>query len=288
MRTLLFLLSTSLLFLSCEKEIDMDIPQKEPKIVVNGFFNPDSTFKLHLSESSHILSSSMLSMIIGATVELYEESNAIAKLSDNGDGYYISNIKPQFGKQYSIKASYKSLKSVEAEDILPSPVKFTGLDTATVYQEGMEMKEIRLTIDDSPGVNYYNLKLYSYRPNYIYDPISNSFDTTLVFEERYFSSDDPVFEETGGTIGTVFSDELFNGKKYTLRIKVQKDYSEINDRKIHVLLNHLSKDHFLYLQSFQKYSYTEGDPFSQPVRVYSNIKYGFGIFGGYTSYRDSI
>ncbi|MBK6525335.1 MAG: DUF4249 family protein [Crocinitomicaceae bacterium] len=30
----------------------------------------------------------------------------------------------------------------------------------------------------------------------------------------------------------------------------------------------------------EKYQETAGDPFAQPVQVYSNVENGFGIFGG--------
>jgi hypothetical protein len=55
-----------------------------------------------------------------------------------------------------------------------------------------------------------------------------------------------------------------------------------------VSLMSLSEDYFKYKLSLEKYQETAGDPFAQPVQVYSNVENGFGIFGGYSVYRDSL
>jgi len=284
---LFFLLVFSLF--SCEKELDMDIPANEPKIVVNSFINPDSTFRLHLSESSHVLSNDVLPAIIGGTVELYEELTLIETLADLGNGYYSSNKKPQSGKKYSIKVTKSGFKTITSSDAVPFPVTMSGLDTGVAMEHGTEMREVKLTIDDPAESNYYNLRLYSFTEEYRYNSSTNLIDTLNKFSELYFSSEDVIFQESHGTLGAVFTDELFNGKKYSLKVKVSSAQygSYTKGKKIHVVLNNLSKEHFLYLQSLQKYNFSN-DPFSQPVRVYSNILNGFGIFGAFTSYRDSI
>ena len=53
-------------------------------------------------------------------------------------------------------------------------------------------------------------------------------------------------------------------------------------------LNYSKEDYFKYKLSLEKYQETAGDPFAQPVQVYSNVENGFGIFGGYSVYRDTL
>jgi len=53
-------------------------------------------------------------------------------------------------------------------------------------------------------------------------------------------------------------------------------------------LSSVSEDYYKYNVTLAKYEQTQGDPFAQPVQVYSNIENGFGIFGGYSSFSDTL
>jgi hypothetical protein len=60
MSHLLKILSFIILFsasLSCKKVIDIELPQPDPKIVVNSFITEDSRIKVHLSKTIGILES---------------------------------------------------------------------------------------------------------------------------------------------------------------------------------------------------------------------------------------
>jgi len=54
------IVSIFLIFLSlgCDQIVDYQLPVGDPVPVVNGFINPDSVFKINLTESRHVLDNS--------------------------------------------------------------------------------------------------------------------------------------------------------------------------------------------------------------------------------------
>ena len=60
---------------SCKKTIDMNIPLKEKKIIINSIFNPDSVIKVNVSKSYTIVEDIGADRYINdATVKLYEDN----------------------------------------------------------------------------------------------------------------------------------------------------------------------------------------------------------------------
>ena len=52
------------------------------------------------------------------------------------------------------------------------------------------------------------------------------------------------------------------------------------------MLRTLSEDQYRYQRTRILQEFSEGDPFSEVVPVYTNVENGFGIFAGYSS--DSV
>ena len=81
------------------------------------------------------------------------------------------------------------------------------------------------------------------------------------------------------------------GKNYELVIQTYagNDFRWLEDegfdpnQEIFVQLKSVSEDYFNYFNTVSLQSWTSGDPFSEPVQVYSNVQDGFGIFAGYQS-----
>ena len=49
---------------------------------------------------------------------------------------------------------------------------------------------------------------------------------------------------------------------------------------VRVYLHNISKSYYYYRTSLELYQSASGNPFAQPVQVYSNIENGFGVFAG--------
>ncbi len=44
----------------------------------------------------------------------------------------------------------------------------------------------------------------------------------------------------------------------------------------------MNRSGYLYRRSIDDYENAQGDPFAEPVQVYSNIENGYGIFAGFS------
>ena len=248
---------------SCEKEIKFKGDEIKTKLVLNGLLTSDSIVKINLTESRFFLNDDgIFKKINNATVELWKDGNKIENLSNAGEGYYAGTYLPKIGDNLRITASCEGFDPVECSTGIVAPTPIISVDT-------MNLKEER-------GYYYhYSIKVYL---KYYYSNGENfSFPV-------YYVSDDMVFQ-TGNEMGfleddgdymesTVFSDELFDGKEYKLKIKTRNwnaiyvgnnSYDpdnaspELVGKEISVELQSLSSSYYLY-QKTREASFNGNDP----------------------------
>ena len=287
-RNLIYIVLFFVISISCEKIIDIDIPEKEKKIVINSIISTDSLVKVNVSKSLNILDDKNVIYLNKATVKLYEDDKFIENLTNISNGNFMSKVfYPKMGKNYKIEVSAQNLKTVTAESKIPQKVKITSIDTATKDEEGYFSLEFTLKFDEPENeTNYYLLQMKTYQPS-DYDFETQTYAKDKL-ENLYISSDDNMVESIANFGGILFSDKLINGQSYSLKLTVDK-YNFYNDTNlVYVYLNSVSKDFYLYLKSYNQHQEAKYDPFAEPVQVYKNIKNGYGIFAGYSSYVDSI
>lgn len=179
-------------------------------------------------------------------------------------------------------------------------------------------------IIDAGGNQYYRLRIRGERivvSGTWYNPIygrPNSYDYYLRFQDVYFS-DDPLFVDPrlnknfGGWsayFSNVFDNALMQGKDYSFTLDSPKPNSHFQqssaydsrtgemivetkqvyenvefEPRVMVELQAISPEYYRYLKSVELYRITDTDAFSEPVRVYSNVKNGWGILGSLSSHR---
>ena len=83
---------------------------------------------------------------------------------------------------------------------------------------------------------------------------------------------------------------MFKNSEYTLSLSSSfyKNNFENEDTYIIVKLLTISQDIYRYIISHNLNEQVGGDPFAQPVQVYSNVENGLGLFSGYTVYTDTL
>jgi len=122
------------------------------------------------------------------------------------------------------------------------------------------------------GVNYI-----SYYAEYN-DPI---FSSAIVGDNEYVDFSDLDLRPEG-----VFTDVLFDGKSYQLKMPFnisirQNEDANLDFFRVNITLEHLSKEYYNYL-----YTCDQGDMsmqlFAEPIQTYSNVKGGYGIVAGHT------
>ncbi len=273
---------------ACEKVIDISIPDKERKIVVNGLINRENPVRVNLSRSLSVLEYDSIMPITGGNVNLYHGNDLIGQLQEEQGGFYsLPGFLPQTGETYRLTASGGGLKPVEAEAVLPPTVPFITVDTSTlVNQWGGQEFRLSVKFQDPSGVkNIYGIGVEITVNEFDYSTMSYTGRKVTHNSYLYSDSEGPVDDEFHNFQGKLYFDDLlFEGLTKTVEFGVS-DYSfyEADTVWVNVRMEQVDPSYYLYAVSNEEYQQAHGNPFSEPVQVYSNVKGGYGIFAGSSS-----
>ncbi len=234
--------------------------------------------------------------------------------------YYLGSFYPNIGKEYQIVVKKEGFETVRANATIPDIVPILGIDTTISKEVEPNHSSIKMKVaikfqDPGETENFYRLKV-NYKHGYLSyfedqdgDPNTPDSIPVVVLSEWYenysLESDDIILvgEEGADDIlfGTpsnrynIFEDKLISGIEHDLTFYnydeiwennngyIQTEYGEFNQMSIH--LESISKESFLYMQSYTNFEWIDGDldMFIEPVQVYNNIENGVGIFGAASS-----
>ena len=302
-KNLFFLLF--LLFTGCEKEIFMETPQAEEKLVVEGFIEPGMPPIVFLTKSTGYFEptdlQSMQNIIIrNANVYI---SNGIVKLKltqicannlpDNILQYFANysgfsaaylkqlnycfyttfDLSGETGMVYTLSIDYNG-KNYTSVSSIPEPVSLDSLWF------------IRRTPQENRGIIWARLS----DPPEIYNAY-RIFTKRLGRDEKYI----PVW-------GSTFEDRFFDGKNFDFYfyrgIKANsEDPSDNNSERsffregdtIVVKFCSIDQDVFMFIRGLETAVSNNGNPFAAPLTITSNISGGaLGYWGGYGAAYDTI
>lgn len=254
-----------LAFTSCEQDANVDVPEVDPKLVINCFITPqDSILRANISMSMPVFGSTTNNgPITDATVTLYGNSSSVV-LSYNANTYSYEASSAAFsilaGNEYHIVASVPSGLNADAYTTVPSaPVNFTSSmsDTITNQDQSGYEGQARITYSFSdPGGQQDFYRLVPYH---------------IIYSQW---SIDTNFQRAGWEL---FTDENADGT--TISRNFTSYYYAYNGDSIVAIdlyFMHGNYDYYSFHKSIENYS---GDnPFAEPTLIYSNVNNGLGIF----------
>lgn len=286
MKRTFFMFSFLLICLiSCTKEIEFDGDLGESFIVVNGIIENDSLIRISLSKSksaigeqntgaSEITSSASLLLRDITTGETFTSTQV------NSKGEYEFGTTAKIGHSYSISITHPDYPVAISSTSIPQEIQIADWDTSSVLIDSyMKENTLNLSWQDPDGENLYILKVF------VVDTILNTEESVYIHSNE--SSD--VFGSEGGSALT-FNDDLFNNtvKHLSVTFNASQYYNEITgenegEKSYRLALYNVSKEVYNYIISTNKAMENGMSPFSEPVKVYTNITNGLGIFGGMSS-----
>lgn len=272
-----------LLSLGCNQIIEIDLPEHKPQLVVNVAFNTDSTWKARVSLSQSIQTASEPVGVPSATV-LIEDNGLVVDtlIHAQGDTFLsIADRKPVIGHTYTIRASAPGYTSVTGTETAPIPVLPTAAefrDSVFVDQWGQVKGELRIGLDDPAGThNYYMISTYSL------DTFIYGLDTIISWNPAYGESQEPDVQYNFAASSFLIDDVNFDGlhREFKLQFYTYQSAPEINSKHYYVLST-VTESFYLYMKTFADYGQASGNPFAEPVRLYSNMTGGMGVFSGFS------
>lgn len=282
---------------ACTTIVDFDIPLNQPKVVVNSLFSPDSVWQLQITRSKNILDvapGSFFQPVGDAVVTILDQNGQLVETitgySGKNFGYsYKGKTKPLPTQSYSIQVAVKNELLLQAVNKVPTHVPITSvvIDSSRFIAEG-EAIEMKISFKD-PGdeKNFYTVKFIEDAFYVVGSIVNNVFkgDTIRYTQEVYFEVVTQSLTDEVNGLEKIMNDKLFNGKEYTFHLRLHnRYYGGLHiPRHSRVILLSISEEYYKYLTTKTLQEYTSGDPFAQPVQVFTNVENGLGIFAGYST-----
>ncbi len=271
---------------SCERELEIDLPNTPPQIVINSRLFQDSTFSVNVFRTSLINENhTNLWYVDTARVSVYNNNEWIENLTLNSRGNYIGTHCTKANADYRLEVAVKGYSTATVSTKTLDKVPIIRLDSIGPFVDAEAQEKffnfaIRFK-DNSHTKDYYMLDFSEYTA--VGSEISRIFSKDPAIE---IGGDGYIYpgEEIKYYSNFYFSDELFNGQEYALSICVPQ--YKVNEG-FTVNLSHISPEQFKYAQTIDAYNESTGDQMSlffQAVQVYGNVENGLGILGTFSSY----
>jgi len=280
---------------ACDKIIDISVPDKSRKIVLNALLNPDSLVSVQLTQSKSILEDNQVLLLEEAEVELFENDQLVGGLEYEGYGYYgMRDFQPEINKSYRLEVKHPVLDAVHSEVKLPPLVPILDVDTARYLDEyDNDRYSLNVGISDPQGEdNYYAMSIAI--TSRVYDwntqELTDSTETFMIYfhsiDQGDVAGSDIVQNDINYYIDDklFISDDIFDGQDHEFALAIDYYFLEFKSDTImlDVRLDHIDPSYYFYSVSKRKYYQADGNPFSEPVQVYNNVENGFGIMSAYT------
>ena len=268
-----FLCLISMVLISCNDDMNIDIPEPEDLIVLDGWIENGQYAKVLLTRNSPYFSSidsaSMRSLVLTrAKVTLSDGQRSETLILRKNEEYfppYIfegNEITGDTGKIYTITATYGG-KTVSATTTIPARVR---LDTAyfKLEPESDSLGTVFIEFSDPPDKkNYYRI-----------------LTKRKTKDVRYYS-----------TMVMALDDVFFSGEKFGFSItrgpesflsSYGNQYFKTGDT-LSIKFCTIDKPHFDFWNSFQNEAFNSSNPFASSLsEIISNVEGdGLGIWGGY-------
>jgi hypothetical protein len=278
-------------FASCEQFIEVELPDQEPRMVLNALLEPTDTLKVFLTKSKGVLEGDgynyQFELVEGANVYLKNPEGQIFPLDyldqsrpyETRAFYYLAGIEFAEGKSYEIVAEKEGFPTISSIQEVPKKTNIKSVEFVNLGPiddlGGHDLFEVTIKFDDPPGKNFYEIsgQIFGSR-KIIYEG-----DTIL----QYYSSElnpipvNPIYQNDFFLRNVLmFNDVILNGSES--EIVFRTNFVRDIDLEVTINFSHVTEAYYLYYITADLQQYNRGDILSQPVLVYNNISNGLGIF----------
>jgi hypothetical protein len=292
---------------SCEKEIDITLPEAERKLVVEGNIEQGQPPFVMLTKTQGYfdptdLESLQNSFIHGAIVTVSNGTNTV-QLQELCTSQLPDSLKPAVAELIGVPLEsillfdfclYSTLdQSIYGEigKTYALSIQAEGKNLSATTSIPIPVPMNRYWYKDQPGFTNFGYLWFELADP---APIGNSY---RIYTQR--KGKDSRFIPAGS--GSVFEDRLFNGLTFdAFMFRGQEPNSNQPDDvaetsvyfeqgdTIYVKFCSIDQPHYQFLESFETAAFSNGNPFAAPATIKSNINGGLGVWGGYAATFDTL
>jgi len=286
-----------LLLSQCVRPIDLDLPEEQTKVVINGNFEPGQPFQVKLSASQSVFIGSRPSPIETATVNIEREGQVFEVLEKTmQNGQIVWKSKKNTAKanvDYSITVSVPRLPVASAVSKAPYPLL---LKTVTIQQDDMviipinaDLATLRIPLDFQLSTSVPSHPYFGFSIQSVVDVYEDATLPKPVFD--YTIRQPAVFSTDGRTFAllnripepmAMLHENYWRDGRDTLHLVATIDYKVATDipKKLFITWFTLSEAFYRYHLSVSRQGYNL--PLSDPDALYNNIQDGYGNFSGFS------
>lgn len=287
----------------CAREVIIDLPEEESKIVAICHFTPGQPFRIKISLSQSVNDGSDPMLPAPVDVSVSKEGFFLDKLFQKGTGrniYWESRDTVVAGQRYSMAARIAGIPIAEASSIVPQHIPFKPIsiqpeDVGVVdLDEGYKALRIPLSLELSrlpPNQPYFAFNLTTDIDVLEYIDSIAVVDFTYENEQAAYSADGRTLSLLHNiSEPVVLINEKFWGQGVkTLNINALIFYRPTQNerpRRLYIEWRTLSEEFYRYHLSVAR----QGNnlPLSDPDAVFNNVNGGYGNFSGYSVSTDTI
>jgi hypothetical protein len=282
----------------CAREITIDLPEEDPKLVAISHFSPTEPFRVKITVSQPVYGNAIPITPEVADVTISKNGLFVDKLfstfTAQGSLYWESRENPVPGQQYAMVVRVPGYPTLETTSVSPvfvdlEPISISAKDIDTIkYNETRyELRiPLQLQVKNLPTTNqFFAFKLSHEIGVYDYSEAPPELLFTSTSDSTFFLAD-------GRTLSLLYNiaepavlinENFWNEDRSVLSLIVRIAYNpkEEQPRQLFVEWRTLSEDFYRYHLSIARQG--SSVPLSEPDAVYNNIKGGYGNFSGFSS-----
>lgn len=258
------------------------------RLVINSEFTPDKGWMVHVSNSHNILQDSPQDVVIDfAQVTIKDlTTQVIINLDYVGNGFYLNDeMLPEANHSYELRVSAEGYDSVIATNTVPGKTEIVNATVEDISENGIQRYEITLEIeDDAERDEYAIFEVYEIDlVATLTEDGANQIEELSTDDEQILS----IFPNENVQSEIIWDD------KSTLNpyFKFNSDIIERNENGaalIQIKAKFISKELYDYYLTEKYYRASASNSNVTQPSVFSNVKGGLGIFGGYTTHEIQI
>jgi hypothetical protein len=291
MRLFLLLFPAALFLSSCDNLVngvvrDIDLPPHESQLAASLFLDSrDSNISAIVSSSKGIYDTGQSKSVYDAECVLNVGATTYNWSTMDQYERYTELLPDRFGAPTDsvvFTVNHPDFTSVSATQVFPSAPQVSlelNYGATQLYDEISD--ELIITLKDIPGVNQHYIVSIDVHFRTALSGQDTSEYYNLYWETEYPNST-PLWGQ--GSALLLSEDGLDRNIKFSAATGINPiDFAMLHEYRVKV--SALSEEMYLFYKSYAAYENANGNPFAEPVVLYSNMSNNMGCFGVSTTRR---
>ena len=291
MRLFLLLFPAAVFLTSCDNLVngvvrDINLPPHESQLAASLFLDSrDSAISAIVSSSKGIYDTGQSKSVKDAECVLNVGSTTYNWSTMDQYERYTELLPDRFGAPTDtllFTVNHPDFTSVSATQVFPSaPQVSVELNYGATQLYGEISDELIITLKDIPGVNQHYIVSIDVHFRTALSGQDTSEYYNLYWETEYPNST-PLWGQ--GSALLLSEDGLDRNIKFSAATGINPiDFAMLHEYRVKV--SALSEEMYLFYKSYAAYENANGNPFAEPVVLYSNMSNNMGCFGVSTTRR---